>query len=103
MTSKKALEELERINSRQNNGKGDVWLEMIIDGIKKDLEVLEILKSYFNIWEGREGDFAFVIEFNNEPVIVITKEDIENKYEGCGKELKIKEWLENEEINKENW
>lgn len=45
MTSKEALEELERINSRQNNGKGDVWLEMIIDGIKKDLDKLDQYKT----------------------------------------------------------
>ena len=92
MTSREALEELERINSRQNNGKGDVWLEMIIDGIKRDLEVLEILKE------------------NNLLEYLIEKELFETANSYCGntnkerervkdyrnKLNKIKEWLENE-------
>ena len=50
MTSNEALNELEKINARQNNGNGDIWLETtIIQPIKNDLEILKILKKYLEI------------------------------------------------------
>ena len=46
MTGKEALERLEIINRRQNNGNGDIFLEMMIQAFEKDLEVLEIIRTH---------------------------------------------------------
>lgn len=83
MASKEALDELKRINSRQNNNNGDIWLEMIIQPIEKDLEVLEILKRidwliYNNV---DKNDFNWYIDTNKS--MKLTKEEVE----------KIKDWL----------
>lgn len=61
MTSKEILKELERINSKQNNGHGDIWLEMIISHIKRDLEVLEILKNRIHLKDGKLQNPVFTV------------------------------------------
>ena len=47
MTSKEALDWLKKQNKKQNNGNGDLWLEMYINAIEKDLEVLDFFKKLF--------------------------------------------------------
>lgn len=56
MTSRDALDWLKKQNRRQNNGNGDLWLEMYINAFEKDLEILEIIKdnfgAYRNLYHG---------------------------------------------------
>ena len=52
MTSREALDWLKKQNKKQNNGNGDLWLEMYINAIEKDLEVLEILKQNLYVEKG---------------------------------------------------
>jgi hypothetical protein len=46
MTGLEALDFFKNINKRQNNGNGDIWLEMHIKAIEKELKALEIIKRH---------------------------------------------------------
>ena len=89
MTSERALWELMH-NAFKTYNKDDIFR---LRAIKRDLEILEILKSYMSIeteiFENENNEVAEYeyIAFNNGDL------DIENKEEYN----KIKEWLENED------
>lgn len=48
MTGKQALDWLKKQNRRQNNGNGDLWLEMYINAFEKDLDRLEVQDRIIN-------------------------------------------------------
>ena len=86
MTSKQALDWLKKQNKKQNNGNGDLWLEMYIDAIEKDLEVLEIIKN----------KLVFPLALMSLPY-ELYNQSVNKEQQLTQEEYdKIKEWLKNE-------
>ena len=60
MTGKKALEYLYGVNAKQNNGYGDLWFDMIIEAIERDLKVLDTLKKRIVISNMGDTDELYI-------------------------------------------
>ena len=96
MTSKEAFEKIiELCNYYQHTIVKDTEVGTIwgypIDNIRKDLEVLEILKKWVLVNETYDDLFPYEIKLrngyvSNKSCLTFTKDDYE----------KVKEWLENE-------
>lgn len=86
MTSKEAFEKMvELCNFYHHTIVKDTDIELIcgypVDNIRRDLEVLEILKKHYNV-------NSLIVSLNSVISISINKDDKDFK--------KVKEWLENE-------
>jgi hypothetical protein len=86
MTSKKALNELKGIESKQNYGNGDLWLKMYLDAIEKDLEVLEIIKDNFILYKDLYHEGKWQLTLKQKKVFV----------EGSKEYELLKEWLQSD-------
>ena len=93
MNSKEALEELQCVLASNQATKrySDIFEENLLRPIKKDLEVLEILKKWVLVNETYDDLFPYGIKLrkgyvSNRSCLVFTKDDYE----------KVKEWLEND-------
>ena len=96
MTSKEAFEKIiELCNYYQHTIEKDTEVGTIwgypIDNIRKDLEVLDILKKWIVVNETYDDLFPYEIKLrngyvSNKSCLVFTKDDYE----------KVKEWLEND-------
>ena len=96
MTSKEAFEKIiELCNYYQHTIEKDTEVGTIwgypIDNIRKDLEVLDILKKWIVVNETYDDLFPYEIKLrngyvSNKSCLVLTKDDYE----------KVKEWLEND-------
>lgn len=75
MTGRDALDWLKRQNKKQNDGNGDLWLEMYISVIERDLEALEILRKYYYRSDGNKIEFWAMPEAQLKKV----KECLENE------------------------
>ena len=93
MTSKEAFEEIIKVCNLYHRQIANVDVESIhgypIKKIKKDLEVLEILKKWILVNESYDDLFPYEIDVKQQYVskrscLVLTEEDFK----------KIKEWLE---------
>ena len=89
MTGLEALDFFKEINKRKNHGNGDIWLQMYIDAIEKELKALEVLKPRICFKEssikncGKKYKVIFIktsgFVFYNNPEHKILKEVFENE------------------------